>query len=162
MRLGSALVVASIVGSGLAGGAQFVLSARPSGSYPDLIRLYKEDPTATLLLLEQATISCAPQLKKIRSRAVRGLLARTIIFSIETSSALGDNSTRESRKQRLWKITGPILHSASKTDAAILDDFLRQPDKLEVLLCTARTTVEASASRKDESKPILEGVEMRR
>lgn len=161
MRLVLVSVAAGIVCSGLAGGAKFVLSARPSNPFPDLVRLYKEDRAATLLLLDEASITCVPQLKEVRSSAVRGLLARTLIFGIETSRNLGDKSTREEQKQKLSQITDPVMRSASEGDVAILKNFMQRMDRSEVVSCIARAAVETSISRSKSAKQLLKGVEMR-
>jgi hypothetical protein len=138
-----------------------MLSARPSNPFPDLVRLYKEDRSATLLLLEEASITCVPQLKEVRSSAVRGLLARTLIFGIETSRNFGNKSTREEQKQKLSQITDPVMRNASEGDVAILKNFMRRPDRSEVVSCIARAAVETSISRSKSAKRLLEGVEMR-
>lgn len=161
MRLVFSLVAASILGSGLVGGVKFLLSDRSSNPYPDLLLVYKEDRANILSLLEEASISCVPQLKEIRSRAVRGLLARTLVFSIETRGAPGGASKRAELKQKLSKITDPVMRNASKADFAIMKDFMQRPDMSEAMSCIVRAAVETSKSRREVSRRLLQDVEMR-
>ena len=162
MRLVIVLVAASVVGSVLTSGVRTFFGESRNAPSKEMARLYKDDPKGMRALIANASLDCAPELRRVRSGAARDLITDAIVLAIDSSRPFGDNASEDVKRQRVNNAVASALNGASKTDIAALDGFIQHSDMPEVLRCIAGKAVKMSRQAVERPGQLLENVEFRR